>query len=121
MKKISLSLLSIFYILAGLNHFLNPAFYLPLIPPYLPLHHFINIFSGSIEILFGILLIPTISRKWAVYGIIAMLVAFISSHVYFIQINSCIEGGLCVSPLIGWIRLLVVHPLLIYWAWSNRK
>jgi uncharacterized membrane protein len=121
MKKISLSLMSFFYVLAGINHFINPSFYLPLIPPYLLWHNFINICSGIVEILFGILLIPTITRKWAAYGIIAMLIAFIPSHVYFIEINSCIEGGLCVPQWIGWLRLVVIHPILIYWAWSNRK
>jgi uncharacterized membrane protein len=112
--------MSLFYIAAGLNHFINPNFYLPLIPPYFPYHSAINITSGVVEILFGLLLIPTITRKWAAYCIVLMLIVFIPAHVYFIQQNSC-TGELCVSPWIGWFRLLAIHPLLIYWAWSNRK
>jgi uncharacterized membrane protein len=122
MTKHSLSryTMSLFYIAAGLNHFINPNFYLPLIPPYFPYHSAINVISGVMEILLGLLLIPTITRKWAVYGIVLMLVAFIPAHVYFIQQNSC-AGELCLSPWVGWFRLLVIHPLLLYWAWSNRK
>jgi len=111
----------VFYLLAGINHFINPDFYLLLIPPYFPFHNGINIVSGFLEMTFGILLIFNGTRKYAVYGIILMLIAFIPAHIYFIQINSCVEGGLCVPNWIGWIRLLVIHPILIFWAWSNRK
>lgn len=122
MKKYPLNVLAmaLFYVAAGLNHFLNPSFYLPLIPPYFPYHALINWSSGVIEILLGILLIPTFSRKWAAFGIIAMLIAFIPSHVYFIEVNSC-AGDLCVPVWVGWFRLVVIHPLLIYWAWNNRN
>jgi uncharacterized membrane protein len=122
MTKQSLSrwALVLFYIAAGLNHFIQPNFYLPLIPPYLPFHGAINIISGVIEISFGLLLISTTTRKFAAYGIVLMLIAFIPTHVYFIQLNSCV-GELCVSPWVGWVRLIVIHPILLFWAWSNRK
>lgn len=117
MKKILLFLMAGFYVLAGINHFVNPQFYIDLIPPYFPFKEFINIISGIIEIALGILLIPKQTRKWAGYAIILMLIAFIPSHVYFVQIGSCIEGGLCVSEFAGWARLIAIHPLLIAWAY----
>ncbi len=121
MKTYSFSVLAmaLFYVAAGLNHFINPAFYLPLIPPYFPYHTLINVSSGAIEVIVGVLVIPTFSRKWAAYGIIAMLIAFIPAHIYFIEMNSC-AGELCVPTWIGWFRLVVIHPLLVYWAWINR-
>lgn len=120
-NKTSVRLMTGFYLIAGFNHFLNPEFYLPLIPPFFTYPEKINILSGLAEIVLatGILFYP--SRKYASYGIIAMLIAFIPSHIYFIQINSCIEGGLCVPEWIGWIRLIFIHPLLIYWAWIVGK
>jgi uncharacterized membrane protein len=121
MKKIALYLQAIFYIVAGINHFRKPQSYDGLIPPYLPWHLFINLFAGSAEIVLGIALLLPISRKWAAYGIIAMLLAFIPAHIYFIQIGCCIPGGLCVPQWVGWLRLLIIHPLLIAWAWWCRK
>lgn len=112
--------MSVFYIMAGLNHFVSPDFYYPLIPDYLGFPKGINILSGGIELLFGVGLLVAKTRSLAVYGIILMLLAFIPSHVYFIQIGSCINEGLCVPEWVGWIRLILVHPLLIFWAWSNR-
>jgi len=122
MKKISLYLQSFFYVFAGSNHFINPDFYFPLIPDYLSgLSFEINVASGLIEILFGIGLLFSKTRKMAALGIILMLIAFIPSHVYFVQIGSCIDGGLCVSPWIGWGRLSIIHPLLIWWAYAARR
>ncbi|MEO1052381.1 MAG: hypothetical protein AAFX87_17235 [Bacteroidota bacterium] len=120
-RKVSLVLIVLFYLAAGLNHFRDPGFYLPLIPDYLPYPNAINIISGIAEMLLGLGLVFRQSRKVSAYLIIAMLVAFIPSHVYFIQIGSCTSGGLCVPEWIGWIRLIVVHPLLIWWAWVHRK
>ena len=111
----------LFYLAAGINHFINPEFYLPLIPGYLPCHELINLVSGCIEIVLAAALLFNKTQRIASFAIIAMLLAFIPSHIYFIQINSCIPSELCVATWIGWIRLVIVHPLLIYWAWSNRK
>ncbi len=41
------------FMLAGLNHFLNPRFYLRIMPPWLPAHEAVNVVSGAAEILAG--------------------------------------------------------------------
>lgn len=110
-----------FYLIAGTNHFFNPAFYLGLIPDYLPFPEFINYASGVVEVLLGIGVAIPRWRKVSVYGIIMLLILFIPSHVYFIQMGSCVDGGLCVSPWIAWIRLLIIHPVLMFWAWKVRS
>jgi uncharacterized membrane protein len=120
-REIGKYLMAAFYFLGGINHFLQPEFYLPLIPEYLPDKNLLNTLAGIAEVVGAIgLLIPQ-TRKIAAWGIVAMLVAFIPSHVYFIQIGSCLEGGLCVSEWIGWIRLVVIHPILIWWAFIYTK
>lgn len=112
---------SFFYIIAGVNHFVNPEFYLDLIPPFVPAHGAVNLISGLVEIAFGTGLLFRRTRQWAAFGIIAMLIAFIPSHIYFIQIGGCVDNGLCAPLWVGWIRLLVIHPLLIWWAWKASK
>lgn len=120
LKKINIAFMSGFYFVAGINHFFNPDFYLPLIPPYFPFPHYINIVSGIAEISLGIGVLFGSTRKVSATGIIILLLAFIPSHVYFIREGSCI-GELCVSDWIGWIRLIIIHPLLILWAWNVRS
>lgn len=120
-KKTNLYLLSGFYVIAGVNHFLNPEFYYPLIPDYLPFHEVINYVSGFAEILLGFGVLIKKTRRLSSYLLVVMLISFIPSHIYFLQIGSCTEGGLCVSEWISWARLLAIHPLLIAWAFSVRK
>lgn len=113
----------VFYIFGGYNHFNNPSFYIPLIPPYLSTWAIeLNLIAGFFEIVFGILLIPTQTRKWAGFVIVLMLIAFIPSHIYFIQRGNFALGNFTMTPLFSWIRLLVFQPLLMLWAlWVTRK
>jgi uncharacterized membrane protein len=120
-KKVLKVLLSVFFVVAGSNHFINPGFYFPLIPDYLPFPVIINYFSGIIEVVLGIGLGFRSLQKYAAWGIVFLLVLFIPSHVYFIQIGSCVQDGLCVPEWVAWIRLLFIHPILIIWAWLFTK
>ena len=121
LKKLSFYVLIGFFVFAGLNHFISPEFYYPLIPDYLPFPVFINLASGVIEIVLGLLLLLPAYRKWTAYSLIVLMIAFIPSHVFFIMVGSCVDDGLCVPEWIGWVRLVIIHPLLILWIYSNRN
>jgi uncharacterized membrane protein len=120
-KKISLYVLAMFYIVAGINHFVNPGFYFSLIPEYFVYLELINYLSGIAEVVLGIGLLFNQTRRISSYLIVLLLLAFIPSHVYFIQIGSCVDGGLCIPEWGSWLRLVAVHPFLIWWAWSVRN
>lgn len=120
-RRISLYLQAAFYTFAGFNHFLDPSFYEGLIPDYIPLSFaFINAFSGMVEILLGLGLLFPQTRRMAATGLVLMLIAFIPSHVWFIQIGGCVSDGLCAPLWLAWVRLVVIHPLLMWWAWKAR-
>ena len=115
-KIISLYVMAVFDTLAGINHFINPDGYLRLIPEYLPNHELLNCLAGVFEVVFGLALLFPSSRRWAAWGIILMLLAFIPAHIYFIEMDSCVENGICLPPWTGWFRLLIIHPILLVWA-----
>jgi uncharacterized membrane protein len=119
-KKASLAIMAIFYLLAGINHFRNPTAYYAIIPPYLPHPHLINIVSGFSEIILALLLFNHATRKIACYLIIAMLIAFVPAHIYMIQAGFC-TGSFCLPSWALWVRLLILQPLLIAWAWKTRE
>lgn len=125
MSKIKIALLwlmIIFYLVAGFNHFYNPASYWRIIPDYMPFPHIINIAAGFFEFLFAVLLIFKSTRQIAAYGVMLMLLAFLPVHIdMLIHAPSVLGGSLVVTPLIAWIRLVVLQPMLILWAWSVRK
>ena len=120
-KKMNLYGLAGFFFLAGCYHFINPGFYYPLIPPYLPYPVAINVLSGVLEVALSIALLLPRFRFHSTTGLIILLILFIPSHVYFIQIGGCIDQGLCVPLWVAWVRLIVIHPLLIGWIWMNRS
>ena len=122
LKQVGFYLLVLFYVLAGINHFRDPGFYEPLIPPYFPFPEAINLIVGVIELVLGLGLLWKPVRTYAIYGIILLLVAFIPAHVYMIQVDGCVgvEGSLCVSPLFAWVRLFPLQFLLMWWAYRYR-
>lgn len=120
-KRPFTTLLGTFFSLAGLYHIINPSFYLPLIPDYLPYPEGINYVVGVVEIVLGFLVLIPKFRKLGSYGIVLILLLLIPSHIFFIQLGSCVPNGLCVSKWISWSRLLFIHPLLIYWAYAVSK
>lgn len=110
----------IFYVIAGVMHFISPDSYLEVIPNWLGNKQVINLLAGIAEVAVGLLAIFKRTRVIASYLTIAMLLAFSISHVYFIQMGSC-AGTLCIPACIGYVRLIVIHPLLLYWAWRIRR
>lgn len=108
------------YGIAGILHFVQPDLYLEVIPEWLGKKVIINYLAGVLELIVALLACFKQSRSTAAYTTIAMLLAFTISHVYFIQNDSC-AGSFCIAAWIAWVRLVVIHPLLIWWAWSIKK
>jgi uncharacterized membrane protein len=120
-KKISLVILILFYLVAGINHFRNPESYYRIIPHYIPYPILVNILAGCFELLFGLLLIFSKTRFYAAWGIIFMLIAFLPVHISMIGDAPLQLGNLTVTPFIAWVRLVILQPLLILWAWWYTK
>jgi uncharacterized membrane protein len=100
--------------LAGVNHFLKPAFYLAITPKYLPFPNEINYLAGVVQILFCIGLIYPGTRLWSAYGVMAMMVVFqIMIHaVHFVDTPKALQGKMAMII----IRFLLQF-VIIWWAW----
>jgi len=113
--KLFLWIYAIFYVLAGLNHFVSTDAYYALMPKWLPTHSFLICLSGIIEIVSGILLLFSDTRKLAAMLLILMLIAFIPAHIYVIQIAPFMLGKILITQFIAWARL-PLQLLFIGWA-----
>jgi len=117
-KTISLYLLGILLVLAGINHFIMAEeVYLKIMPPYLGWHKELVFLSGLIEIGLGVLLLVPQYRKIAAWGIILLLIAVFPANIYLAQTNGAVLG---VSPLVAWGRL-PLQILFLLWAWWFTK
>jgi uncharacterized membrane protein len=81
-KTISRVLMSILFILAGLNHFRSPRMYRAIMPPYLPWHNSLVALSGAAEVALGALALVPQWRRPAGWGLIALLVAVFPANLH---------------------------------------
>ena len=116
-KTLSRYLFGLFFVLAGINHFVHPGFYLNIMPPYLPWHLALVYISGVAEIGLGLLLL---FRRWeavAAWGLIALLVAVFPANLHMAMHQELYPT---LPPLGLWLRL-PIQGLLIVWAyWYTR-
>jgi len=120
MKTLLLYLSAGFFVLAGLNHFRDPDFYLRMMPPYLPYHEVLNWISGIFEVILGVLLLPKGTRVFAAYGLILLLLAIFPANVQMLlnQLSGIDDYGVPIWAL--WLRLPMQIGFLA-WVWCLRK
>ena len=113
-KKLVLFGLAAFFINIGVDHFVNPDFYLAIMPPAFPLHAEAVYISGFFEVLGGVcVLIPRL-RKIAGWGLVCLLVAVYPANIYM-AITPEAFRDIPVSLL--YVRLAFQY-LFFYWAYS---
>jgi len=82
LRTFGLYLLSLFFVAAGLNHFRDPGFYRPMMPPYIPAHELMIALSGVAEIALGLLVLWKRARPYAAWGLILLLLAVFPANVH---------------------------------------
>lgn len=117
LKIILKYLLCVFFVLAGLNHFINPAIYQKIMPPYLPWSLFLVYLSGFFEIALGVMLpVPALTRI-AAWGLIALLIAVFPANIHM-AINPELYPE--INPLALWLRLPLQAVLMAWAYWYAR-
>jgi uncharacterized membrane protein len=117
MQKIKLILkyvLAIFFICAGINHFVNGAFYLKIMPPFLPWHLPLVYLSGFLEIALGLLFLIPKFTQIAAWGLIALLIAVFPANIHM-AINHQLYPEYSVMAL--WLRLPLQVVLIAWTCW----
>lgn len=123
---------ALFFILAGVNHFRDPGFYVSIMPPYLPWHLELVYISGVAEIVLGVMLL---FRRWklvyisgvaeialdvsvlAAWGLIALLLAVFPANVHMAMHSELYPS----APPIGlWLRLPLQFVLVAWAYWYTR-
>jgi uncharacterized membrane protein len=108
-------LLSAFFILAGINHFISPSIYLSIVPTYLGWPKILVVISGLAEIIGGVGVLPARTRVWAGWGLIALLLVVFPANIQA-TITGMIIAGHNVPTWLLWARL-PFQLLLIAWVY----
>ena len=116
-KRVLLWVLAVAFVAAGVYHFVNPGFYVRIMPPYLPWPRELVLISGAFELAGGLgLLVPRL-RPAAAWGLIALLVAVFPANVHMALHP---EQSPQAPPAVWWARL-PLQAVFIAWAyWFTR-
>jgi len=117
LKLILKYILAAFFVLAGLNHFRNDAFYVKMMPPYLPWHLFLVYLSGFFEIAFGVLLAIPRQGAIAAWGLIALLMAIFPANIHM-AVHAELYPQFSATAL--WARL-PLQAILVAWTYWYTK
>ena len=119
-KLITIVIMSLFYIWVGIKHFLDPSWFVQIMPPSLPMHYEAVYVSGFFEILFGIMLLFSRTRYYAAWGLILLLIAVYPANIY-LAFNEAPQKALEISAFAAsWIRLPIQFIFLALAYWHSR-
>ena len=114
LRNLNLLGLSFFFIYFGVDHFINPDFYLSIMPPSFPMHLEAVYISGLFEILGGIGVLLSKTRKLAGWGLFALLIAVYPANIYMALTPEAFPE----IPLSALYFRLILQFLFFYWAYS---
>lgn len=103
-KKITIYFMGLAYIYVGIRHFVDPDFFLAIMPDYLPYHLEAVYISGICEIALGTMLFFKKYRWIAGWGLILLLIAVFPANIYLAQ-NESAQQAIQISETAALIRL----------------
>ncbi len=106
--------LGAFFVVAGVNHFRNPAFYVAIMPPYLPWHLPLVYISGLFEVAFGVMLLVPKTTRLAAWGLMLLLVAIFPANLHM-ALHPELYPRIAAALL--WARLPLQGVLLAWAFW----
>jgi uncharacterized membrane protein len=110
--KLLVVLMGLSYIWIGCQHFINPSFFLKIVPPYLPFHLELVYLSGGFEIIFGLGLLFKKTRFYAAWGLVFLLIAVYPANIY-LAFNEIPQEAINVSSFMAsWVRLPIQFVLM---------
>lgn len=118
-KSFLIIISSIFYVIVGIKHFIEPKYFLSIVPPYLPYHLELVYISGLFEILFGLLILFPKYRYYGAIGLILLLVAVFPANIYLAQSKEAQEAIGATQEIATW--RLPIQGVLIWIAYYIRR
>ena len=115
-RRFSRYALALLFVGAGIMHFVRPETYLRIMPPWLPAPLLLVQLSGAFEMLGGLGLLGSRTRRLAGWGLLALLVAVFPANVYMAQIHE----QLGIPGWLAWGRLPLQLPLM-WWVWRASR
>jgi uncharacterized membrane protein len=102
----------------GVKHFVEPEWFLQIMPPQFPNHYAAVYLSGFFELLFGFMLIIPKTRFLAGWGIIFIMIVVFPANIYLAVSDGIIMG---ISKEIAWARLSFQYLFIGLAYWHSQR
>ncbi|MEZ4265538.1 MAG: DoxX family membrane protein [Myxococcota bacterium] len=111
--------LTVAMIAIGVGHFVDPAPFVTIVPPFLPAPLALVYISGVFEILGGLGLILPATRRAAGFGLVALFIAVFPANIYM-AVADVPMNGQHLHPVALWGRLPLQFLLMAWALWVSR-
>jgi uncharacterized membrane protein len=120
-RRIALVLFALFFIFAGIAHFVQGEGFAAMIPEWVPFRLGLIYVTGVLEIVLAVLLLIPYTRKQARFWTAVYLIVIFPANIYAAIAGIPAPGQEEANELLLWIRLLF-QPLLIWWVlWAAKQ
>ena len=106
------------FVVVGVLHFINPSPFVSIMPKYLPWHLELVYLSGVFEILGGFGLIIPMTRRYAAWGLIALLIAVYPANVNML-VNDIYLDDMPHERWLLWARMPLQFLMGLGVLWSG--
>ena len=83
--RLGLAFVLLFFVIGGVFHFTKTALEMSIVPPWVPEPRLAVLVSGVCELLGAVGLLVPASRRFALWGLFALVIAVTPCHVYMLQ------------------------------------
>ena len=84
-KLTTIYIMSIAYAYVGVRHFIDPDFFLAIMPNYLTFHLEFVYLSGLAEVILGLMLLSKKTQKTGAIGLIILLILVFPANIHLVQ------------------------------------
>ena len=119
-KLLTIYFMSISYTYVGVRHFIDPDFFLAIMPNYLTFHLEFVYLSGIAEVVLGLMLLSKKTRKTGAIGIIILLMLVFPANIHLVKSElSQSLLGVTKSQSIYRLPFQGLFILIAYWHSKN--
>ena len=119
-KLFTIYVMSFMYVFIGIRHFIDPQYFLHIVPPQLPFKLFLVYISGLIEIIGGVAILNSKTRRKGAFLLVFLLLIVFPANIY-LYVSEVPQNLLEITKTDALIRMPFQIPLIILAYWHSKK
>ncbi len=125
-EKNAIWITALFYIFAGMSHFIFHDFLIQILPPEIVQESLVIYLTGLVEVILGFMLLSSQYRKLAAWLIMFMLCGYLWVHFYMLLEHEKFTANFNLTqytamPILFYYARIGLQFVMIYWIYAFTK